>query len=88
MIEDTDAEADTEGTDTAGAGAPAPEEAPGAAARDANALEDAVRQLREDAERLEQLPLDDSLVSAAERVAEAAVQLDEQIGSAARKDDH
>lgn len=52
-----------------------------------DSLNSALRQLRESADRLEDMPLDDAKVSAAEQVAESAAELDEQIGTIARMDE-
>lgn len=52
-----------------------------------DSLNSALRELRESVDRLERMDVDDKRVSAAEQVAESAAQLDEQIGSIARKDD-
>jgi hypothetical protein len=52
-----------------------------------DSLQSALKQLRDDADRLAQAPLDDDKVAAAERLAEQAAALDEQIGSIARKDE-
>lgn len=58
---------------------------PGAAVEES--LNAALRHLRDTADSLEAMPLDEAKVTVAEQVAEAAAQLDEQIGSVARSDD-
>lgn len=54
----------------------------------ADSLQSAMLHLRENADKLAGMPLDDKRVSAAEDIAEQAAQLDEQIGSIARKDEN
>lgn len=50
-------------------------------------LRAALTSLRQEADALEGMPLDERKVAAAEKVADAAAELDEQIGSVARSDD-
>lgn len=60
--------------------------APEAAVTDS--LNSALQHLRESADKLTDLPMDDTRVAAAEQVAERAAELDEQIGAVSRRDDH
>ena len=53
----------------------------------AESLQSALRELRHSADQLAQMKTNDLKVEEAERIAEAAAELDEQIGSIARKDD-
>jgi hypothetical protein len=53
----------------------------------AGSLQSALKSLRDDAEQLQRVPLEDGRVEAAERLADAAATLDEQIGAAARADE-
>ena len=53
----------------------------------ADSLNQALRQLRDDADRIEQMPLDGARIDAAEALAEAAAAIDEEIGSIARSDE-
>lgn len=53
----------------------------------AESLNAALKHLRESADALEKITDPDERVAAAERLAEEAAELDEQIGSIARKDD-
>ena len=64
--------------------AAAPEESDGVGEE----LTASLKALREQADALDAMPLDERKVAAAEQVAEAAAALDEQIGSIARSDDH
>jgi hypothetical protein len=60
---------------------------PDADAEVADSLQSALRELRSNAEQVENLPLDDSKVDAAAKLADAAAELDDQIGAIARSDD-
>jgi hypothetical protein len=53
----------------------------------AESLQSALKQLRDNAEELSAVPMDERRVEAAERVAEDAAAIDEQIGSIARSED-
>jgi hypothetical protein len=52
----------------------------------ADSLQSTLRDLRDNAEQLESMPLDDAKIEAASRLADKAAQLDDQIGSIARGD--
>ncbi|MBC7643764.1 MAG: hypothetical protein H7123_01465 [Thermoleophilia bacterium] len=53
----------------------------------ADSLNRALKQLRDDADQIEQMPLDGARIDAAEKLAEDAAALDEEIGSIARSDE-
>jgi len=53
----------------------------------ADSLNRALRQLRDDADQIEQMPLDGARIDAAERLADDAAAIDEEIGSIARSDE-
>jgi hypothetical protein len=59
---------------------------PAADAAVAESLQSALRDLRDNAEQLEKMPLDDAKIDAASKMADEAAQIDDQIGSIARGD--